>query len=306
MVLCAVWLGSALHGERVLLADSKLDEIKNGWNQYAEELKLSKVQMNGVKSEIRSNTTFLADGQKRASVREQFVDGEWEGTVLAINDRYAFELKRQNRDRPWVVAFVGSIDSDISRVRHLLGVNEVSLKYFPLSVYGVDICEMVEHPTFRVVGLTETSAAGIWEMRFTIDPKASFTEGMLMRFERGVIRLDASRHWLPVELTLHSPSGEVIRIEQSSFAATGEVETPKRTKVFVIAPTGEMPIADFEIQELLLDTPIAPREFTLSAFGLPEPLDPHDKSLLYLWIIAGGVVLALLGITLRSYHRRRS
>lgn len=233
--------------------------------------------------------------------------------VLAENPRYSFRL-RSGRGGEWVLTELNMADrADTDPAREL----RTRLDAWRTSADGAIrigsnaklLTEVLSAPGTRITAVTPKSNAGaeLVEVRFETR-QASERD-----IAGGTLLLDPARNWLPVQATAFirekqvsgshttdyeygpGPAFQPRRgVQKHEYTLTGEAEPMRYTRTWE---------GEFQIPARLPDS----REFTLSAFGLPEPVGvtwerPTPR---YVWFLTAAAGCGLLGFALRWLGRRR-
>jgi len=236
--------------------------------------------------------------------------------VYTYNPRYTFRL-RSTDDREWAVvsAHVGdpAKDSSAQNVRQRLS------RYSLISGYGYrlpfnlePLTRYVRGPTTRVVSVSPTTWKGIEGVEVKLDIKPTTEDDEV----RSITSLhDTNQRWRTLRTSITGQRGESQFADVSEYEYTpepggvlrrissrltwkdrdGKTSQVETDRVFV-----------FKRLTVLPDT----SEFTLSAYGLPEPVGvewPKRRSgwLWFAWAAAGCVVIATVFLILRHRAARR-
>jgi len=188
------------------------------------------------------------------------------GYVYAFNPRYGFDLKRKTNDDPWVVS-----DLHIGPFR---GSQEhwedFTALHICISVHLYELPELIRLPNFRVVKASTIQRGGMELCQIDFNSKQA----------EGVLLLDPNRFWVLLRCDIRSRKSDqaiVVRQDMELRAPVGKYPIPQRLVMDKEWWTGAKMkrepvrgIIDFDLKEA--SSPPDEREFTLSAFGLPEPV----------------------------------
>ena len=223
-----------------------------------------------------------------------------EGLVMGINDRYGFELRRQTPTAPWTVV---QIDGDLSN----------GMKFGLGSPPDEAVIYWSTCPTTLAL-IPYFSWGGIKDPNFTLNKVTSVTrnERQAVKVEfayrspadkpripslNGWVLYDPQRFWViheynvQVEWTSSGVKASTVATYEYEVTADG-LPIPKQV-IQRFTPVGGVDRESrFEFD--LKESNVPENDFTLSAFGLPEPTSIHRPIPWYLWAaLAGGICLSL-------------
>ena len=224
------------------------------------------------------------------------------GWVHAYNSSYGFTLHRNTSDGPWILdkLKMGPKDEEFWKP----GATTLRSTCIRISIGDLD--EVVRLPKFRVVGANKVSR-GKAEL-CQIDYETHGGEG------KGTLLLDPNRFWILHAYTIHSKDsgGSVINRAEIEFRdPLAKYPIPKR----LIAASEVTPlkgskfhaesVREFDLNEV--SRLPSDEEFTLSAFGLPEPgRSAPKRTPWYLWLAGAAALCALIAFGFRYLRRRRA
>ncbi len=224
--------------------------------------------------------------------------------VWGQNPKYSFELARADESEKWAVAGL-ALGGDKILKQVEAPVSEFVERSFNLHFFGHclrPIADLLTDKSFTVKSVHEEIAMG----RKLVHVDFEYTEPLKQGTRRtsGWMKMDPEKYWCITEtvtdVTDPQYSGSVRSVFEtvegrSGFPVLRHVEhrqeghnTKKRYHL------NESSV-DFVLQE---NTAVPEREFTLSAFGLPEPMEGNDAAAprYYLWFFAiGAGFFALAG-----------
>ena len=119
------------------------------------------------------------------------------------------------------------------------------------------------------------------------------------RLESAEIQLDQSDYTQTDRLTYEAPP-------KAEYLLKGVESESKWIRKHDQVPMAGRQVWEFECRH---NIEVDPREFYMSHYGLPEPVGvtaPKKRTPLYVWLLAGAAVLAVLSLLLRWFVRRRS
>jgi|GEM_PF-5822062 len=234
------------------------------------------------------------------------------GEVYVINPQYAFQLGRRKPQASWFVAEVivngdkSKIIESIDRSIDISSGHLVSLSY-------TDLRTLVKQSTFRIIDIKPISYNDreCVELHFNNEHRVGIKDKLFVPEQRGKLILDPNRFW-----TLCS--AEIVSAylsNQNKFE-----EFPENISIITRDSNSGYPIIvkytykskssettyekEYELDEIKRLP--SDEEFTLSAFGLPEPVGLERPVRWWLWTGVAGVLLIIVGaVFFRLAQRRR-
>jgi hypothetical protein len=304
-----------------------LQEAPLQWERYVQEVEM--VQGNYVvhttfgfnnatvqnQDEYRRNQT----GKIVQTIYQRHAGGkkEYAEQCFGMNARYAFELRRNRPGSDWV--FVGYSDLRKESIPEQLNFHMQGLSKLNTLLVRLDwelLSEAVRQPSFRVERCKAIQRDGeeLVEVVFAY-PHAESKTPPWNRAQGGTLLLDPKRFWVVRHSELKT-NGGTIKKHLSEMAETSDsVPIPKLfeeesrhtftaeqvTKGFPPKTTNKTRY-EFDLHK---PNPLPDdEEFTLRAFGLPEPKGletPRKPSRWWLWFI----LMALASLALGVYARHR-
>jgi hypothetical protein len=228
--------------------------------------------------------------------------------VRCQNPRYYFELRKKSPEAAWFVSDFqmpkkhGRVETD--RLHDLFFVQETPIEL------------LFAQSTFRIVSLAPSQQHGPATFRIEFDNthRIDKTDRNPCLIQGGTIILDASNYWCLRSANLrsgdiggdsHSHCQVDCVYEVSSGLPIPTKVTDKRTLPSPKKEGGNL-VANMETTHELVRAASLPEdaEFSLSAFGLPEPegIVWERKPRYNLWLLAGGAVVLLAAF---YFSRRR-
>jgi hypothetical protein len=296
-------------------------ERPQAWDQYRqakrylqgvcrEEAQATGVPASRTESEVKINETC------RLVRFTDLIAGTSE--VFGQNPKYWFRLK-SGKEGAWVLValYHGSQQKtdqaqDFERRMKMYDRAAVG-RVFRLGIdpTGKQFEEVVRVPQGRVTALTPKQQAGteLVEVRFEVTPDNEAPMTLL----GGTLLLDPERDWLPIVKTTMTRNkvGTGTQTTEYEFQS-GAHPHPRRAverQEYNLFNTAEpwrgtwTTEYDLRVPERLPAT----TEFTLSAFGLPEPIGVtwERETPRYVWFLLGAVAFGVLAFGLRFLARRR-
>ncbi len=224
------------------------------------------------------------------------------GEVLAFNPHYAFNLKRKDNEAEWILAelVVGS-----SRIGPD-GWADFPALCLCIHAQLYELRDLIRLADFRVVRASTVQDSGLDLCQIHFESKE--TDGVLL--------LDPNRFW-----TLHhssvrekSSNQEILAIQDFELRdPAADYPILKRWLLRKEFTNGSKPgksvaqvVEEFDVKEP--STPPEDNEFTLSAFGLPEPIGapPLPRSRNWLWLLTAALSATGLAILFAWLKRRHT
>jgi hypothetical protein len=186
----------------------------------------------------------------------------------------------------------------------MLELNEQFVRMYPLQVAHFTVAALCRHPSFELTQVDQRPD-GLFEFQFRVDPKGEAVPTVRFLCSGGSIVLDPAKSWLPVTYELYWPNSDVRSTGRfSDFRSKDGVWLPFAVEQATKRPDGSViPYATGRIVEAKIREAIPEEEFTLSAFGLPEPGKQGRGVAVWLWLV-GGVLLFLIGGAMLRLRRR--
>lgn len=218
-------------------------------------------------------------------------------TVFAKNSRYAFELYRKSATSSWVIVELIDLRKSALPSRFIQRFNSIKeARHILVSLYqGELLAEVVRKSDFRVLQSRRITKEGhgLVEIRFRYSKDAGNQQ------HDGTLVLDPGRSWCLRSYDVHIKGPESRARKKWQVVDMGEADgLPVPTRAVLNAelhgsdgtPVSKL-IWNFEYDWTNPQQPPPDEEFTLAAFGLPEPpgLEWERPTPWYWWA-------ALLGI----------
>jgi hypothetical protein len=240
----------------------------------------------------------------------------------ATNGKYAFELMRQEDTDPWVAKSVFADLPNEDAVSFLTNnlLNDAkggSIRHAgPYELYEMPVTQLIKRTGFRVRSAKEVARGGksLVRIEFLVDAEEE-TESRVS-YSDGWLLLDPDQYWMVIEyegsqIKAGGRRKSLIRGTHECGVTKSGIPALKRSKIEIHAVHKNMPTVDFGvvIQCEVEEREPTEDEFTLSAFGLPEPPGMpavyHGSPSWYLWIGAIAFCSLAIGVGFRAYGRRR-
>jgi hypothetical protein len=239
-----------------------------------------------------------------------------------VNESYAFELRRKKFGDPWIISQVQTDLGDIkglSSLHAILQIDHGGLRCNgPFMLHKYSLGSLVSEPGFNIRSATTIQRQGLTLVKVDfVCPRDRNAEAFsrFFHYESGWIILDPDRYWSLCEYEAKVTWPGVQQI-QTLIRGTVECAQTKSglpvMKTMLVRIKGRNtkgPKAELD-EELKSEYAIEERapsadEFTLSAFGLPEPFGMKDKKMRWwLWAASAGVVSLVVAGTIRRWKAR--
>ncbi|MBI2823518.1 MAG: hypothetical protein HYX69_02365 [Planctomycetia bacterium] len=231
-------------------------------------------------------------------------EGPVKAKVNAVNDRQSFVLRRDD-DAPWTVGYVGPTDDQATQVT-LDRRGRVYLLW-PWQIANWSLPKMYASTGFRVenVEAIEDGDNVLAKLFFSYTPQNA-SEPIYVR--RGWVLLDPARRWSvrSCEAQLHSRNGDKATMTVSTEYRDSSDARPERA-TFAITHAGG---SSTELHEFAKyeHRAIPKSEFMMAAYGVKTGLESPDSGVMWILLLAIGVILLLAGIVVyrRSFALRSS
>jgi hypothetical protein len=230
--------------------------------------------------------------------------------VYGRNDRYGFEIARSKQTDPWVIH---AIDREPGGASALGDESYGSFLREPWCVFAVPMRAIVEDPTFTIKRIDSVGRNGqaLVEMEFAIQ---SSNQGVadLSILIGGTVAFSPKQSWAIQEYQVrflrrqsHQNTGKSVVVKIRYTDADSEV--PKLKTVDYSLVGSGTPYASWKIEFLKFGVCDAPAsDFTLTAYGLPEPGEISGRRNYGLWLTSVALVCAILALVIRRIGKLRA
>jgi hypothetical protein len=304
-----------------LLLQRFRSEAPAAWKAYLE----TSLEISG--SVVGTTTDLSTNEVTERFTRDILVAGDWavctywpdpvnppkgySGTpdACGVNSRYAFRLAQGATREDWVIEKLLPLAESLAEDRGVAwsATQGADPLHVPFILYPARLMKIAASDAFQVHGARAVKREGedLVELSFSYMPTDEKAVREEVRIPRGTLLLDPSRYWLLREAEFEAswPLGEVgkntVRFDfDDSIASVPLVR--KYTSRVIGAPTPGSKAESYGLtavdyqREITFDLrrieAPSERDFTLSAFGLPEPYQPENA---WLWWMLG-IGLALI------------
>jgi hypothetical protein len=305
-----------------MLRERFLQDAPARWEEYARltgELQgsLSVVAAVG-DDKIIANAEYKTNGKSKLVKATRRKEGfgrkavDIDEEVFAVNPQYAFILHRKSAEAPWALTELADLSHDTVPYQ----IDKFISRYLKYVMMGTRLDEealpdVVRSSGFRVDRCHPIQRDGenLVEVAFTYTVEGS--QGPTIT-QTGSLVFDPSRQWRLRSGDVQVRSEGVRRTEKIQVTETEPRASSPISRVYEveneIASQGKPPSHQRVRSEATLSQPAnlpADEEFTLSAFGLPEPPAIRRHGPWYLWAAMAGLLCLGAGTILR-YLKRQS
>jgi hypothetical protein len=242
------------------------------------------------------------------------------GVARALNPQYRFSLKRGSADGQWKVTDV-ELPYKEAEEYDPVGPKEMVAAFTdaPLRIWTNPLAalpEFVQLPGFKVLSATAVRRAGRELVRFDFTSRPQRATGLAVNGRKGFgtlivsggwVLLDPDRYWLIQEYGLTATNLAATQSGQRAGSMTykeGQDPFPIVSRVSVTAGDGVKAASESLYEYDLKPRDVPNREFTLSAFGLPEPAGARLPTPWYLWALGCSVLCFMMAIAFHRFSRK--
>ncbi|MCS6976044.1 MAG: hypothetical protein NZM31_03410 [Gemmatales bacterium] len=315
--VCLCWLRvvTATPDTQTILEEAERHWIKleGFWNNVEGAMTIERERIVGQQEKSAKKLEFLI-AYPLALCKE--IDENGQEDVKGYNSRYYFHIRRANSTSPYVLLgtsaptplLKGQVWPNIStskavglRDHESLFISQwKTVPHFTWSsaLKSANGNNVVLKAQYRPPGITRPPIPRPYDVEFTLDPRQLWS----------IIRCDKTIYMPQKDRTLANPFGHFYEVEYTE--KSDPIPLPKRVTVWFWSGGDRTPT----VKETITFIRLTPRkaseaEFTLSAFGLPEPpgVTWERPTPWWLYGIAVGFALVVLsGILYRIVNRLRS
>lgn len=281
-------------------------QAQDAWKQYGEDAgrlqgdvaDFAVVDSSG-KLQRGLSRTFRQSGAERSSNTTKGLGPERKGEAASVqNESYSFALTRNSHDAPWVITDFYERNHDASPgdfEDKLRGRHVGQLACAGLQLYNRPLFELLNDPEF-VIESTEPRSDGLVRLYFTYSGKRPN-----FPIKQGWVDLDSKHFFVIHECEAQAKWADGAGTIHYSFTYDIEPDSfPRITRSSLIESVRDGTGASWNNEyvtefDLSRTAPVSKSDFTLSAFGLPEPPGPSRSFLptsLFFWTTA----LLLVGL----------
>jgi hypothetical protein len=307
------------------LKDRFLREAPHGWKAYLTFSKgVSASWTAGRSGERNGKVVETARGRteykhsKNGAIRTRLsLEPGTDGDVVGVNSSYLFRLQRKSSWKGWVVLEVQAKGSPNWQTRE----NEIRDEVVRgasegLRLYTLWLPDLLQDKNFQINSVRTHQQDGSALVRVDFEylkAKETFAKKGMLPIRSGWMLLDPGHDWILREYDLMflavPPEYGTLHTTLAITEGTGRHSIVVRSNTTQQGRTGDdtsKTVSEAEA-EAAERGDVPTEEFTLSAFGLPEPGTVVAESTwsYYLWFAGAGVLALLLGQFLRNRAKRR-
>lgn len=311
----ATWQLPVLNAQRSTPDDRKelikhfLQEAPRKWRQYKDLCR----HLNGsvqILSEVdgkpyeRYRVTYKSNERCRLT----YLDRQPKGSVdvLGFNSRYAFRLIKR-KGKGWVLKEVQMLHrTDKSSIKSE-AVQSADYLQMLVNGYGIELIKLVRQSSFRVtqIDLKPRDGRQLWQIAF--DNSHPVDQEPFFPVQKGRLLLDPDRYWYLVSAEYYAVYGSQNHKQLSFEKVEATIaDSPSQypiPKTVTVRSKQQRPnrtltyVTHFSFDVNKPPKPVPEREFTLSAFGLPEPpgVDWTPPTPWYFYAGAAAIAMLVLG-----------
>jgi hypothetical protein len=316
---------------QVFAADWKdrfLHEAPQAWSELLQRRKVfERVQTGDMESTSgerepfrhvsKARDIYKRNGNCFSYVSEGVRENKEYGIAWVVNGAYAFELKRTTANDKWMLNDLVVFDrgGDASRLLRYRDLQTHDVDYELLLVAQMPLPEMVKKPYFTVIGVrplngeSEQLVEVEFEYRHPPDERVPVFLNPVL-FDRGKLFLAPHRSWV---LSSYEIAGGASKWGGKSRTIVRHALEGRETPILrTREEQGSWEGLGHSKQRVQLEQieflrPPSLEDFTLSAFGLPEPVGTIKRSTpWYIWSGIAAIVLVVLGVIVQRLAVRRT
>jgi hypothetical protein len=300
------------------LKDRFLREAPQQWEIYlnfAKQLQLTVnttryTLTNGVRSPVQHLRAEYKQAPNAALSMHQILGTDAASEAECANSAYSFVVKRADENRGWVLIDLKTFDISEAPHKRQEEVLRDVCNYF--TVWNLWLPTLIRDPDFKIKAIRPIRYEGAECVLIDFEyPKAQkdypVKGGVLIK--GGQMVLDPERNWILRDYTVHPGNPNEVSYNRSFNIRDGNWRHP-----IVIGINTHITIKEDKTTEVFSKSEcqveeqsnMPENEFTLSAFGLPEPMGvkPLPPSRTWLWLLAATVVTAALAFLFAWLKRR--
>jgi hypothetical protein len=269
---------------------------------------------------IESNSEYKTNG--RSIVIKSFgrdsSESKPQDQVFGINPKYAFHLSRRSPDSPWLLEEIieGNSTPNYGLIRRIIDDVTTTINYgvsFPYAA-RLPLWEVISQPEFQIKGcrMVRHEERELVEVTFLYD----YRQGNSVTKLSGRLLLDPSQYWcwhfceMQMEGKIAKGSLKLWGVQSDQvqgFPPLKRIWEEENEAVSIhddkVRNHRRMRM---EVTLNRLKRQLGDEEFTLSAFGLPEPVGVvwEKRTPVYVWLLVAAGVLLTLGVFFRWLARR--
>jgi hypothetical protein len=303
------------------LSERFLREAPRAWRELREQYAPKECVLRQINEVSQENSRKYSEHFKRNGTcalciaESEDTDSQGEkrirSEVWGINERYAFYLRRNSFTASWSLNYLAvfSMGGDATEIRRQIDRTIWFRNNDLLFVDPECLPEMVAKPYFQLVSVHPVAEGDeLVQIKFRYphsrDERAPFLNCPLL-VEGATVVLDPQRHWSvrSFEITGTDAGGAKYTATCRNTLSDSDPPAFRMAERIHDYPAAKV-VAKYttEIEKVEFRHAPPKSDFTLSAFGLPEPVGTVVRgNSLYLWVAVSGVLLVIFGIAMRRY-----
>jgi hypothetical protein len=303
----SAWGAPALQERFLREAPQALKEYRKFWGLLEGTSRGERrVKTDGKWNTLRLNISWKLRGINTLDQIEELDPWPGHSTIRGMNADYTFTLVRSDGSKPWVI-------QDVDK-RTMLPIEYPDMRALGLTLGDgtLPLPEVFQADGFKVVEVAAESVGGeeLVAVTFTVTPKDRF------RLTGGRLLLDPSHDWIIRSGELEWDLGGKVEGSKKGTLRNDYKDGPDHHPIITGGKTRSVVWENGRITteiettaevDLKLRETIPDSEFTLSAYGFPEPfLAPPKQTPWFLWFGVAGILCLLVGAALVWRKTRRA
>lgn len=288
-----------------------LDEAPGAWAAYlgsADTLEGTFLEEETYKGVNKPPTSRRATLTVRGPlVKAVQIDNGDEGREKAgaINDRYMFVVGRARGATDYGIAFLEPMGATLTpEARGVVEGTSEEVKnslYAPVYLLGQPLATWIRDPAFHVQSVEAEDMEGLVRVEFEYRKRPDDPTEKEERIAPGSLVLDPANHWSLRAYRAGKWWGVIEGTLEYGPPVDGLLSVRRRTERLL--GNDKTSVERTFLTSTLTRRAAAPEEFTLTAFGLPEPNPRAGLLETRLWLIGLGLLFGLAAIAMRRRGR---
>ena len=240
--------------------------------------------------------------------------------MYALNPSYIFSLRRKSADSPWVL-------TDMTKKQPGVEFRLPQNRYQDEIGWGVQcvlttagwsqLADLVRLPSFHVTrtALVRQDAAELVQIEF--DNRHPVGQGRFEPAQSGTLLLDPERSWCVRGYEIHGEFVNSLSVCRSDVITVRDSSVPhlplpvhiaysSTSKATAGSSAGQTITSSLDAQyDLDEPHPLPDSDFTLAAFGLPEPEGPATRPWWSLWAVGASLACIAAAVVWWWFLRRK-
>lgn len=265
----------------------------------------------------KSRVEVRQDGTRKRCVTEVLSGPMRKGPgrgrlAVVMNDEYSFQLGADADSPKWAITSLAMKNADgwlanEKAVKQPLTNLEVLIR---LTTWRLP--DLLERGSFRIISAAEITEQGQAYVIVKFDNSHPFEEQPFCPIQRGEVTLDPAHAWCIKRADFTSlfadDTWKETKMETQYSEARDGFPLPLIVRNIAKTKSGDGTTGEstweFKAERLMESSGHKPNDFTLSAFGLPEPPGFEKRGWpISIWIALGGFVFVTAGLAIRRFLR---